>query len=73
MATISLGQSAALLQNGQVYVQIGKGTYVSRAKIDQSLDSLTSFSEDMSKRQQRPGSRVLEAREIQPPPAPDRL
>ena len=54
-----------LLQSGQVYVQIGKGTYVSRAKIDQSLDSLTSFSEDIGKRQQRPGSRVLEAREIQ--------
>ncbi len=54
-----------LLQSGQVYVQIGKGTYVSRAKIDQSLDSLTSFSEDMGQRHQLPGSRVLEAREIQ--------
>jgi GntR family transcriptional regulator len=53
-----------LLQSGHVYVQIGKGTYVSRAKIDQSLDALTSFSEDVGKRRQRPSSRVLEAREI---------
>lgn len=53
-----------LLQSGHVYVQIGKGTYVSRPKVDQSLDVLTSFSEDIGKRRQRPSSRVLEAREI---------
>lgn len=62
-----------LLQSGLVYVQIGKGTYVSRAKTDQSLDSLTSFSEDVSKRRQRPGSRVLEAREIQASPEDARI
>jgi GntR family transcriptional regulator len=51
-----------LAQEGLVYSQIGKGTYVSPAKIDQTLQSLTSFTEDMSSRGKAASSRVLCAR-----------
>ena len=38
-----------LEQQGLVYTQIGKGTFVaSRQKIDQTLGNLTSFTEDMA-------------------------
>ncbi len=48
-----------LAQEGLIYSRVGKGTYVSPAKIDQALQSLTSFTEDMSKRGKRAASRVL--------------
>ena len=50
-----------LAQEGLIYSRVGKGTYVSPAKIDQALQSLTSFTEDMSKRGKRAASRVLYA------------
>jgi GntR family transcriptional regulator len=50
-----------LAQEGLVYSRVGKGTYVSPAKIDQALQSLTSFTEDMSSRGKRAASRVLHA------------
>jgi GntR family transcriptional regulator len=50
-----------LAQEGLIYSRVGKGTYVSPAKIDQALQSLTSFTEDMSKRGKRAASRVLRA------------
>ncbi len=51
-----------LAREGLVYSQVGKGTYVSPAKIDQMLQSLTSFTEDISRRGQKASSRVLYAR-----------
>lgn len=48
-----------LTQNGVLTVQIGKGTYINRPKVDQQLDTLTSFTEEMSKRGQRVVSKVL--------------
>jgi GntR family transcriptional regulator len=48
-----------LVLEGKLYTQVGKGTFVSDEPIDQTLDALTSFSEDMMKRGQRPSSRVI--------------
>jgi GntR family transcriptional regulator len=59
-----------LTQSGVLYVQIGKGTYISRPKIAQQLEQLTSFSEEMTQRGQRPSSRVLECTVL---PAPDAI
>lgn len=50
-----------LVLEGKLYTQVGKGTFVSDDPIDQALELLTSFSEEMKKRGQRPSSRVLQA------------
>lgn len=50
-----------LVLSGKLYTQIGKGTFVSDAPINQTLGSLTSFTEEMAIRGQRPSSRVLHA------------
>lgn len=52
----------ALAHDGAVYTRIGKGTFVAGSKIDQQLQSLTGFSQDVRARGNRPSSRVLEAR-----------
>jgi len=48
-----------LSQEGFIYSQVGKGTYVCPAKIDQVLQSLTSFTQDMTGRGKNASSRVL--------------
>mgnify|MGYP003976553149 FL=1 len=49
-----------LEQQGLVYTQIGKGTFVaSRQKIDQTLETLTSFTEDMATQGKKSSSRVI--------------
>ena len=49
-----------LEQQGWVYTQIGKGTFVaSRQKIDQTLETLTSFTEDMATQGKKVSSRVI--------------
>lgn len=53
-----------LTQEGWIYSRVGKGTYVSPPKIDQTLQSLTSFTEDMNSRGKKASSRVLLARVI---------
>ena len=50
-----------LVKEGLLYREQGRGTFVGRPKISQQLLRLTSFSEDMGGRQQRPGARVLES------------
>lgn len=50
-----------LTQEGLIYSRVGKGTYVSPPKIDQTLQSLTSFTEDMRSRGKKASSRVLYA------------
>ena len=55
----------ALAQEGLTYSRVGKGTFVSVPKINQELQALTSFSEDMRQRGIKPSSRVLSA-EIRP-------
>ncbi len=51
-----------LVLDGKLYTQVGKGTFVSDEPIDQTLDTLTSFSEEMETRGQRPASRVIAAK-----------
>lgn len=50
-----------LIQAGRLYVQIGKGTYINEEPIDLQLETLTSFTEEVVNRQQRPSSRILQA------------
>lgn len=50
-----------LVQEGLLYTQVGKGTYVCPVKIDQVLQSLTSFTQDMDGRGKSASSRVLYA------------
>ena len=51
-----------LVQNGLAYSQIGKGTFVRVAKINQELRELTSFTEEMDRRGSITTSRVLMAK-----------
>jgi GntR family transcriptional regulator len=50
-----------LVNEGLLYREQGKGTYVGRPKIAQQLLRLTGFTEDMKSRDQRPGAKVLTA------------
>ena len=50
-----------LAHQGLVYAIVGKGTYVAEPKIDQNLQLLTSFTEDMRNRGLRASSRLLRA------------
>lgn len=52
----------ALVWDGEAYARVGKGTFVAGPKIDQQLQSLSGFSEDVRGRGGQPSSRVLEAR-----------
>lgn len=51
----------ALGQDGLTSSRVGKGTFVSRSRLDQSLRELTSFSEDMARRGLQAGSKVIAA------------
>jgi len=57
-----------LSRQGLVYQQHGKGTFVSPRKLQKGLVELTSFSEDMQQRGLIPGQRILEIRNMEPPP-----
>lgn len=48
-----------LVSQGYLYRQKGKGTYVSKQKIKQPLQGLTSFTEDMESRGLKPSSKLL--------------
>jgi GntR family transcriptional regulator len=50
-----------LVNEGLLYREQGKGTYVGRPKIPQQLMRLTGFTEDMASRERRPGALVLSA------------
>jgi GntR family transcriptional regulator len=52
---------SALVNEGLLFREQGRGTFVDRPKIAQQLLRLTGFSEDIEARQQLPGARVLEA------------
>lgn len=56
-----------LVAEGYLHRQRGKGTFVSRPKVQHGLRKLTSFSEDMRSRGLQPGSHVLEMRSEVPP------
>lgn len=48
-----------LVNDGFLYRQKGKGTFVARKKIEQPLQGLTSFTEDMRKRGMVPSSKLI--------------
>ncbi len=50
-----------LVEDGWLYTQIGKGTYIGEEPIQQQIDMLTSFTEEMKIRGQKTSSRVLNA------------
>jgi GntR family transcriptional regulator len=56
---------AELIQDGRLYTSAGKGTFVAEPKIRQSLQSLTSFTEDMRARGLAPTTRIIR-RELTP-------
>jgi GntR family transcriptional regulator len=58
----------AMIADGILYTRSGKGTYVAERKIEQPLQRLTSFSQDILARGMRPASRVLEAELLPAPP-----
>ncbi len=51
-----------LLHEGLVYTSVGKGTYVAESPLNEELQPLSSFSDDMRRRGLQVSSRVLEAR-----------
>lgn len=48
-----------LIQEGRLYTRAGKGTFVAEPKISQSVQALTSFSDDMRSRGLVPTTRVV--------------
>jgi GntR family transcriptional regulator len=50
---------AELIQEGRLYTSRGKGTFVAEPKIQQSLQALTSFTEDMRARGLTPTTRLV--------------
>jgi len=57
----------ALTQSGRLYSRNGRGTFVAERKIEQPLQRLTSFTQDMLARGVRPSSRLLSAEVISAP------
>lgn len=51
----------SLILEGRLYTVPGKGTFVAEPKIEQRLQHLTSFTEEMTRQGLRPGSQVVEA------------
>jgi GntR family transcriptional regulator len=56
-----------LVNDGYLVRKRGKGTFVANSKIEQGLQGLTSFSEDMRARGMNPSSKLLEFNLIQAP------
>ncbi|MCM3594830.1 GntR family transcriptional regulator [Metabacillus idriensis] len=54
-----------LVNDGYLYRQRGKGTFVAHQKIEQPLQGLTSFSEDMRSRGLVPSTRVISFKEVE--------
>jgi GntR family transcriptional regulator len=50
-----------MIGEGSLYTRTGKGTYVAERKIEQPLQRLTSFTQDMAARGLRPSSRLIGA------------
>lgn len=57
-----------LVNQGYLYRVYGKGTFVSRPKIERSYAPLTGFMEDMRERGLRPSSKLLSLEQVLPDP-----
>ncbi|PPA69277.1 GntR family transcriptional regulator [Jeotgalibacillus proteolyticus] len=55
-----------LVKNGLLYREKGKGTFVSEEKIEQPLQGLTSFTEDMRSRGMEPGNELISFERVIP-------
>lgn len=53
-----------LVNEGYLYRQKGKGTFVSRKKFEQPLQGLTSFSEDMRQRGLKASSQLIDFKKL---------
>jgi len=58
---------AELIQEGRLYTSAGKGTFVAEPKIEQNLQALTSFTEEMRARGLQPITRLLRRELVTPP------
>lgn len=58
---------AVLVNDGYIYREQGRGTFVSTRRVRHNLERLTSFSEDIVSRQLTPGSRILLVEKTAPP------
>jgi GntR family transcriptional regulator len=56
-----------LTREGLIYTSAGKGTFVAEPKINQSLQALTSFTEDMRVRGMQPSTRLVRCELIAAP------
>ncbi|WP_226579562.1 GntR family transcriptional regulator [Halobacillus litoralis] len=56
-----------LVQDGRLYREKGKGTFVAEEKIEQKLSGMTSFTEDMSRRGMAASSQLLDFSVIHAP------
>lgn len=56
-----------LVSSGMLYREKGRGTYVSTPKLEQPLNGLTSFTEDMRARGLTPSSKIIKFEQIIPP------
>lgn len=58
-----------LVSQGILYRERGRGTFVSEQKFEQDISQLTSFSEDMRKRQLIPSTKIIKMNECTGPSA----
>jgi GntR family transcriptional regulator len=56
-----------LVNEGLLHREQGKGTFVAHPKIEQGLYTLTSFTEDMLRRNMKPGAKLISLHTITPP------
>lgn len=64
----TIRQALLMLQNhGYIYRELGRGTFVTPPKLQNSLHVLTSFSDDMKERGLIPSHKILNLKYVEPP------